>query len=181
MSQRPKLQFEKTDVQYTCVMKFTEPKIYNGQYGLSYMWTCEHNSEEKVFYASQGLNAILTSMELDRDQVVTIVKHSNGKDGKELRSWFSVDGKTTDDFNKEGINQDYSEKSHNLDIRSNSHEESMTEASLEDITKVFRETASLARIEKKLDSIMDAVDAKPIVLGKDKEEQEAEADAELPF
>ncbi|MDP6772357.1 MAG: hypothetical protein QF704_16745, partial [Anaerolineales bacterium] len=94
MSNRPKMQFDAIDVPYTCIMKFTEPKIYNGQYGLSYMWTIEHNSVEKVFYASQGLNTMLTNMDLARDQMVTIVKHTNGLEGKKLRSWFSVDGKT---------------------------------------------------------------------------------------
>ena len=173
MTTRPKLQFDEFEVPYTCIMKFTEPKIYNGQYGLSYMWTVEHNSMEKVFYASQGLNAMLTNMDLTRDQMVTIVKHTNGLDGKEQRSWFSVDGLTIDELNKGKTNQD---THHNLDIKSDADEEAMTEASFDTITKAFDTQASLARIEKKVDSIMEAVDAKDVVLGAKKEEE-----TDVPF
>jgi len=158
MSNRPKMTFDTIDVPYTCIMKFTEPKIYNGQYGLSYMWTIEHNSIEKVFYASQGLNDILTTMDLARDQAVTIVKHTNGLQDKELRSWFSVDGKTVDDIKKEGVpTQDYAEKHHALDITSNSHEQGIAEASLDSITASLNTGASLARIEKKLDAVLESV------------------------
>ena len=177
MSNRPKMQFDEIDVAYTCIMKVTEPKIYNGQYGLSYMWTIEHNSVEKVFYASQGLNTMLTNMDLARDQMVTIVKHTNGLEGKELRSWFSVDGKTIDDFNKGVETQDYAEKHHTLDITSNSHEQGVAEASLESITASLNTGASLARIEKKLDAVLESVNAHY------EEEQTSgvKEEAELPF
>ena len=52
----------------------------------------------------------------------------------------------------------------------------MTEASFDTITKAFDTQASLARIEKKVDSIMEAVDAKDVVLGAKKEEE-----TDVPF
>ena len=117
---------------------------------------------------------MLTNMDLVRDQMVTIVKHTNGLEGKELRSWFSVDGKTIDDFNKGEGTQTYEDKHHTLDITSDTHEQGVAEASLDSITTSLNTGASLARIEKKLDVIADALD----VGAKAKEKT---AEAELPF
>jgi hypothetical protein len=97
-NQRPKVDFpaSKSPKALTTVevrLLFDEPKPYEGDYGTSYIYSVEHDGQEKVFFASGGLHKRIQELEPRKGDLLGISRLGEGKETR----WFvdMLEGATT--------------------------------------------------------------------------------------
>ena len=93
---KPILKF-KANIPAEVELTFDEPKTGEGQYGEWFMYGCKHEGEEKIFFPSKTLNAMIQALNFKKDSKFTVLKVEQD-DGKMK---FTVNGKDSDQVFKE--------------------------------------------------------------------------------
>ena len=84
------------------LLKFESGQRVEGEYGVQYKWSC---NEDDIFYATEHLNALLTTMGVKAGQRVKIGKQKHTDiNGKEITR-FIVNGKTFNEIIEENKNK----------------------------------------------------------------------------
>ena len=97
---KPILKF-KANVPAEVELTFDEPREGEGEYGQLFMYGCKHDGEEKIFFPSKTLNAMIQALNFKKDSKFTVLKVEQD-DGKMK---FTVNGKDSDQVFKEAGNK----------------------------------------------------------------------------
>lgn len=91
-----------TNKEYIVTLNFDEPKTGKGQYGTWYMYSCSYEGEDRIFFASPGLQAQIVEGKYGKGDTLKIMKEEfehqeSGQVRKRFICGLAEQGKTEED------------------------------------------------------------------------------------